>query len=132
MNTKKKVLLVDDDADFVDLHKALLEKHGYEVAVAYNGEQCKEKVKTDKPDVILLDIMMATVGDGMFVAQDLRRDEASKCIPIVVVTSVNRVPPYSIGSDEAWLPVDTFIEKPVEPDRLVAVIEKMVAAQPRT
>jgi len=132
MSTRKKVLLVDDDADFVDLHKALLERNGYEVAVAYSGDECKQKVKSDKPDVIVLDIMMATVGDGMFVAQDLRRDEASKYIPIVVVTSVNRVPPYSIGPDEAWLPVDTFIEKPVEPDQLVAVIEKMVAAQSRT
>ena len=127
MNSKKKVLLVDDDADFVDLHKVVLEKNGYEVAVAYNGDQCKQKVKSDKPDVIVLDIMMASVGDGMFVAQDLRKDEVCKDIPIIVVTAVNQTPPFNIGPDEAWLPVDVFLEKPVEPERLLAEIEKKVA-----
>ncbi len=132
MNSKKKVLLVDDDADFVEVHRAVLERNGYEVTVAYNGDECKQKVKSDPPDVIVLDIMMATVGDGMFTVQDLRRDEASKYIPIVVVTAVNQTFPYNIGPDEAWLPVDTFVEKPVDPEQLVAVIEKTVAAQPRT
>jgi len=127
VNSKKKVLLVDDDADFVDLHKVVLEKNGYEVAVAYNGDQCKQKVKSDKPDVIVLDIMMASVGDGMFVAQDLRKDEVYKDIPIIVVTAVNQTPPFNIGPDEAWLPVDVFLEKPVEPERLLAEIEKKVA-----
>ena len=127
MNSKKKVLLVDDDADFVDLHKVVLEKNRYEVAVAYNGDQCKQKVKSDKPDVIVLDIMMASVGDGMFVAQDLRKDEVYKDIPIIVVTAVNQTPPFNIGPDEAWLPVDVFLEKPVEPERLLAEIEKKVA-----
>ena len=127
MAAKRKVLLVDDDADFVTMNKVVLEKNGYEVIPAYNGRECLEQVKATSPDLIILDIMMSTVSDGMFVAQDLRREQPTKEIPIIVVTSVNQVPPYNIGPDQGWLPVDVFIEKPVAPDVLLEQVDKMLA-----
>ncbi len=128
---KKTILLVDDDADFVRMNKAVLENGGYDVIVACNGTECMEKAKASKPNLIILDIMMATVGDGMFAAQELRREQATREIPIIVVTSVNKVPPYNIGLDEAWMPADVFIEKPVAPEVLLDEVRKKLG-QPGT
>jgi len=124
MGAKRKVLVVDDDPAFVDMNKLVLETNGYEVITAYDGDECLERVETGKPDLILLDIMMKSVGDGMLVAQKLRKDEATKHIPIIVVSAVNQTPPFNIGPDDGWLPVDVFIEKPVAPDVLLDQVRK--------
>jgi len=127
MSAKAKVLLVDDDRDLVETLRTVLEKGGYEVDAAYDGAQCLEKVKTEPPDLVVLDIMMRTMGDGMYVAQHLREGEATKHIPIIVASGINRVPPYNLWPDEAWLPVDVFLEKPVEPDRLLESVRNTLA-----
>jgi len=124
MDAKKRLLLVDDDADFVETNRAVLEENGYDVIVAYNGRECLDQVKKSKPDLILLDIMMTTVGDGMFVAQDLRRNDATQDIPIIVITSLNQVSPYNMGPDDAWMPVDAFLQKPVVPEVLLETVKK--------
>lgn len=129
MDGKKKVLLVDDDVDFVDMNRAVLEANGYEVIAAHDGEQCLAKVESDMPDLIVLDIMMATVSDGMFVAQQLKKDEATKAIPILCVTGVNQVPPFNIGPDQGWLPVDVFIEKPISPQLLLEQVSKALGGR---
>jgi len=128
VSAKHKILLVDDDKDFVDTIRTVLESGGYEVVAAYDGEACLEKAKTEAPDGIILDIMMRTLGDGMFVAQRLREDEATQKIPIIVVSAINRVPPYNLWPDEAWLPVDVFLEKPVEPEALLAEVRKVLGS----
>lgn len=124
MSAPKRVMVVDDDPDLVAIHRAVLEANGYEVVAADSGEDCMAKVKAELPDLIVLDIMMRTVGDGMFCAQELRRDEATRDIPIIVLTSVNQRPTFNIGIDEGWLPVDVFIEKPIAPEQLVAHVRK--------
>ena len=126
MSAKPKVLLVDDDEDFVEANRVVLEADGYEVIAASNGEEGLEKARTTEPDVVVLDIMMRTIGDGMYVAHDLRRDEATKNIPIIVVTGINAVPPYNLWPDEAWLPVDVFMEKPVLPGVLLEEVRKIL------
>ena len=126
MSARKKIMLVDDDMDFVSLHKGILEDNGYEVIVAYNGGECREKLKGGHPDLIVLDIMMTSSGDGMYVAQDLRKDEATRDIPIIVLSSVNEVPAFNIGADDAWLPVDEFLEKPVASEQLLEQIKKLL------
>ena len=131
MNAKPKILLVDDDEDFVEANRIVLEADGYEVIAASDGEEGLGKARTSEPDLIVLDIMMRTMGDGMFVAQQLRKTEATRNIPIIVVTSINRVPPYSLWPDEAWLPVDVFIEKPVLPGVLLEEVRKKLG-RPRT
>ena len=126
MSAKPKVLLVDDDKEFVESIRTVLESDGYEVIPAYDGGEGLGKAKTTDPDVIVLDIMMRTMGDGMYVAQDLRRDEAAKNIPIIVATGINAVPPYNLWPDEAWLPVDVFMEKPVLPGVLLEEVRKIL------
>ena len=126
MRPKKKVLLVDDDADFVEMNKAVLEKNGYEVVTAHCGAACQDKVKTTRPDLVVLDIAMHGVGNGVLVAYSLRHDEATKGIPIIVVSAVNKALPTEIGPDRERLPVDVFLEKPVPPDVLVTQVGKLL------
>lgn len=83
---KKKILMVDDERDFVDMVKMRLEKNGYEVIPAYNGKEALEKGKIDKPDLILLDILMPEL-DGYSTLKELKQIETTKDIPVLVLTA---------------------------------------------
>lgn len=124
MPAAKTVLLVDDDADFVATHKAVLEQNGYQVAVAYDGRQCLEMVQADKPDLIVLDVMMATTSEGFDVSRELRNREHTKNIPLLLVTAINDTVPFKYEPEGTWLPVDSLIEKPVSPERLLAEVDR--------
>ena len=82
----KKILLVDDDVDFITITQAQLQKSGFDVEVAYNGEECLEKVTKNNPDLILLDVMMPGK-DGFDVCEKLKTDEETKRIPIILLTA---------------------------------------------
>ena len=124
MSPRKKVLLVDDDSDFVDINKAVLEENGYEVAVAYSGKECLEKVEADKPDLIVLDVMMATVSEGFDVSRQLRNCEHTKTIPLLILTSINDTVPFKYEPDETWLPADALLEKPVPQQHLLDEVDQ--------
>lgn len=124
---KKNVLIVDDDFDFVEMNRLVLENNGYEVSVAYNGKECLDKVQSKKPDLIILDVMMTTGDEGFDVSRDLRNSEQTKNIPILMVTSINDTVPFKFEPDETWLPVDDFLEKPVEPEQLLDKVSKILA-----
>jgi len=124
-----KVLLVDDDVDLVEVNKTLLEAKSHEVVSAHNSQDGREKAKAEKPDVIVLDVMMEKKTAGFDLARELRSDEDTKNIPIIMLTAVNQEVPWRFGPDEIWLPVDEFIEKPVDPDKLLAAVEKALSSQ---
>jgi len=87
MNTKKRILVVDDEPDFCAIVQGQLEKEGFEVELAYNGVEGLEKVKANPPDAIVLDVMMPEK-DGYEVCKELKNDEAYADIPIVLLTAV--------------------------------------------
>jgi len=116
-----KVMIVDDDEDFVEIERTILEAEGFEVMVAYNGKQCIEKVQDTRPDIIILDIQMTTEYDGVNAAQYLRDHQDTSDIPIIVVTSK---PIYSIYPDEEWYPTDEFINKPIDRSDLIEKVKK--------
>jgi two-component system, OmpR family, alkaline phosphatase synthesis response regulator PhoP len=124
--TGKKVLLVDDDADFVEMNKAVLENHGYEVLTAYNPQEGLARAKAGKPDLIVVDVMMTTPTDGFHLTHSLRGAEETKSVPILMVTSVNQTVPYKFEPDETWLPVDAFLEKPIQPERLLEEVGRRI------
>ena len=78
----KKILIVDDDPSFVDAVAALLDENGYNTASADNGEKGAAKAKEVKPDLILLDVMMTTRGEGFDISRDLNKDPITKNIPV--------------------------------------------------
>ncbi len=126
MSAPKVVLLVDDDADFVEQNRILLKESGYEVLAAYNGRQCLETVERRLPDLIVLDMMMESRTEGFNLARDLRNNEHTKNIPLLMITSVNDTIPFRVEPDATWLPVDVLIEKPVDPSLFLEVVNRIL------
>ena len=124
----KRVLLVDDDRDFIESTKAVLEEK-YEVLVAYDGDEGIEKARSEKPDLIILDVIMPTE-DGFSAAEKLKEDPELSAIPIMMLTSFGtRMAketqiPRSKGFD---LQSEDYIEKPVEPDELLRHADQLLS-----
>ncbi|MBS3762775.1 MAG: response regulator [Planctomycetes bacterium] len=124
---EKKVLLVDDDEEFVEVTKILLENNDYTVATAHSGKEVQKTTLEEEPDLVILDVMMETESAGFEAARLLRSEEATKDIPIIMLTAVNEKYPYGFESNEIWLPVDKFFEKPVEPDELLLEVKNSLS-----
>ncbi len=127
MSAGKTVLLVDDDGDFVNMNRVLLEENGYKVQAAFNAKQCLEMVAAEKPSLIILDMMMENKNEGFDLSRELRNSEYTKDIPLVMITSVNDSIPFRIEPDKTWLPVDALIEKPVDPALLLSVVGRILS-----
>ena len=120
-----KILVVDDDPDLVYGLCLCLEAAGHQVITAKNGVEGLEKIKNEKPDLIVLDVMMETSTEGFQLAIKVRSpDPTSKykdfqSIPILMLTSIHDTTPVRFGPQEDYLPVDMFVEKPISPDDLI-------------
>jgi CheY-like chemotaxis protein len=121
---QQKILLVDDDVDFLEVTASLLEEGGYEVDTAVSGKDARKRVLDVSPDLIVLDVMMETDLAGVETARWLRSQEATRKTPIIMLTGVNQEVPFKLGPDDIWLPVDEFLEKPVSGDRLLGVVRQ--------
>lgn len=106
-----------------------LESAGYNVATAHNGEDGKKQALDSEPDLIILDVMMETDSAGFEVARWLRSEENTERIPIIMLTAINQKFPMQFDKDEIWLPVDEFLEKPVNPDDLLEIVKSKVSAE---
>ena len=123
-----KVLMIDDDPEFVDAISNLLDAKGYEVHTASNGKDGVAKAKAENPDIILLDVMMTTKHEGFDTAREMHEDDAVKGIPIIIMTGIRREMnlPFGFEPDEAWLPVKTVLEKPVKPEVLLGAVAEHI------
>ena len=123
-----KVLMIDDDPEFVDAISNLLDAKGYEVHTASNGKDGVEKAKAEDPDILLLDVMMTTKHEGFDVARELHEDETARNIPIIIMTGIRREMnlPFGFEPDETWLPVKQVLEKPVKPEVLLKAIAEHI------
>ena len=127
---KTKILIVDDDLDFTDATKAILESKGYLVVTAPNKTEAMEKVRADKPDLILLDVMMIGGQDGFEMSRELKKDSQLREIPILMLTAVKEktgIGFKSTAGDPDWLPVEGFMDKPIDPQELQAEIERLLS-----
>jgi CheY-like chemotaxis protein len=125
---KKSVLLVDDDEVFVAAVTAVLGSR-YEVRTASNGTEARKSIDERRPDLIILDVMMDYMSEGFDVARKLRTETETKTIPLIMLTGVDRMYDYRIEQDESWVPCDRFLEKPVEPETLLAEVEALIGPQ---
>lgn len=127
MAEQKRVLLVDDDVDFVEIIRTVLEEAGFNVITAYEGGDGLKKAREARPHVIVLDYMMTRPTEGAFVAQELKDDPDLRDIPIVLLTSVGSVHPWwGVKKHDEYLPVDVFLDKPIQPERLVEEIRSLL------
>ncbi len=119
-----KILVVDDDPDFVHLTRRILQRKGYEVVTAASGQQALAVMRKEKPDLVLLDIMMSYILDGLDVSREMAQDPALKDVPVIMVTSLTGARAEAAQLSGEYGPVDEWIHKPIDPDRLLARIEE--------
>jgi CheY-like chemotaxis protein len=122
-----KVLVVDDDPDFVKVTSRVLEKAGHEVVSAANGAEALKAMRQDTPDVVLLDIMMSYILDGLDVSREMAEDPTLKDVPLIMVTSLTGVRGSGMFPTDEYIPVDEWLSKPVEPEILLARIDEAVS-----
>ncbi len=129
METKAKILIVDDDPDFVEIHTAVLEANGYQTAAAYTPEEAWACLASWQPDLIMLDVMMPKGTEGFHFAYRLRADQQHRHLPVLMVTQINEVADFRFSpeTDGDFLPVEDFVEKPVRPEELVRRVESLLA-----
>ena len=129
-----KILIIDDDPDMVLAARLCLEGAGHGVIEAGSGEEGLEKIRQDTPDLIVLDVMMDTTTEGFQLALTLRSQDpnseyaAYRDIPIIMLTAIHTTSPVRLGPDEEFLPVDAFIDKPIDPDNLVQRVAELLKA----
>lgn len=128
MSAKKKILIVDDDRDFVESNRDLLEANGYEVIAAYDGASGLALAKQARPDLMILDVMMATNTEGFEVSRKIPESPELRNMKVLMVTGIRREMhlPFTFEPDETWLPVDSLFEKPITPATLLAEIQKRI------
>lgn len=122
-----KILIVDDDPDMVEASRIVLERDGHSVDSASNVDEGLKKVADTGPDLLILDVMMQEPDDGLRLARQVRR--AGNTLPILMLTSVNRALGIQIGKDAEMVPVDEFVEKPLDPATLSAKVKELLAAR---
>ena len=127
-----KVLLIDDDPDFIAAVKTTLESNGYSTVIAYTGEDGLLAVRKDNPDIILLDVMLPEM-DGYAVCKELKEDKKTHLIPIIMLTSVGQklAEPDYAKAIAVTHKADDFIEKPIEEKELLKRIRKLIGPMRR-
>ena len=129
MGSAKRLLIVDDDRDFVEAVACSLEASGYTVFRAHDGAEGVKLAKLERPDLILMDIMMKERTEGFFAIHEIRRDPTLKTVPIFVLSSFcTRLPDFEIPSSGGWLEHDMFIAKPVDTVQLLERIRQRLTA----
>lgn len=124
----KKILIVDDEPEAIDYASAVLEENGYIAIGAEDGIEGIEKARVEKPDLVLLDIMMPGKG-GIAMYRDLRMDEETKDIPVIIITGVARGQRFeeSMMRKDPDIPLpEGYIEKPMKPEGLLELIGKLL------
>lgn len=118
--TDKKVLIVDDEKDIVETIKFVLESEGISCITAYDGEEALNKAKTEKPDLIILDVMLPKI-NGYKICRLLKFDTKYKDIPILMVTARSQEEDKLIGADTG---ADEYITKPFNIDDVITLVKK--------
>ena len=119
-----RILVVDDDPDFVEITRVALEREGFEVSAAASGSEALARARVSRPDLVIMDVMMDSILDGLGASHDLRADRRLRDVPVVMVTSIAESEYASMFPTDESLPVDAFLTKPVDPSRLVAEIRR--------
>lgn len=130
--SKAKILLVDDDPDLVEAMRMVLEGAGYDCVHALSGSRALEMLPREKPDLMILDVMMDDMTEGFHVAYKIRKPEAGlepyRDLPIIMLTAIGQRTgmKFDPRTDGDYLPVDDFVEKPVQPKVLLEKVQTLL------
>lgn len=120
-----KILIADDDPDYVLICRRILEAEGYEVLEAANGTQALEVMRQQRPDLLLLDVMMTTTLEGVEISKELESDPDLKDIPVVMISSIATTE-YAPEFPEERVPIEGWISKPLQPAVLLGTVRRFV------
>jgi CheY-like chemotaxis protein len=126
----KRIFIVDDDLDFLEMHSTVLKNRGYEVTTAQSAKECLEKLDADRPDLVVLDVMMEKFDAGFEVAKKIKKK--SPRLPVILLTSIGIQTGLEFSSNADVLEItgaDLLLDKPVSPDDFVAAIERLTGAE---
>jgi two-component system alkaline phosphatase synthesis response regulator PhoP len=131
MSERTRLLIIDDDPDFVEGIKSILVNAEYDVDVAHNPDDGFNALKADPPDLLLLDIMMGRGAEGIMLARKIRKDEKLREIPVLIITGIREQMAFLFPGEPVhprFVPVDELVEKPVDPDFLLERVDALLKA----
>ena len=123
-----RILVVDDDPDFVEATRIVLENKGHhQVLSASSGDESLQVIRAQSPDLVILDVMMSSILDGLNVSQELQNDPDHKDTPIIMVTSIANTDYAELFPTDEYVHINAFMTKPVAPDQLLAQVDRLLA-----
>jgi len=125
--SQAKILVVDDDPDFVEAMRLTLEPNGYTVISAASGDEGLARVASESPDLVILDVIMASVLDGLQMSRRMQENPQHKRIPILMVTSIANTDYAALFPTDEYISIDGFLSKPVTP---TVLLERVAALLP--
>ena len=121
-----KILIIDDDPDFVDATRLVLEKEGHRVIQAANGSAGYQTARSEKPDLVVLDVIMDSVLDGLSTSDQMHEDESTRDIPILMVTSIANTDYAELFPTDDLVHIRAFLSKPITPAALIKQVNKLL------
>lgn len=125
----KRILIVDDDADMRLAVKTVLSSAGYEILEASNHQEAERAMRSGPVHLVVLDVMMETDTEGFHLAHQIRRDEKTKDVPIIMFTCIEKQTglTFDVKSSGDYLPVQAFLRKPLDPEELKREVARLLA-----
>jgi len=123
-----RILVIDDDPDFVEATRMVLEAAGYEVKAAGGAEEGLALISSSNPNLVILDVMLPSGFEGFEVARRVREELGLRELPMVILSNVHnaKAAGYRFAPDSNYLPVDVFLDKPVSPEALVETVQQLL------
>jgi DNA-binding response OmpR family regulator len=131
MTQQKRLLIIDDDPDFAEGIKSILDAANYNVDVAYNPKDGLQALQTEKYDLLLLDIMMGRGAEGIMIARKMRKDARLREMPVLIITGIREQMAFLFPGEPVhprFVQVDELVEKPVEPKLLLEKVSALLQA----
>lgn len=131
MSTQRKLLIIDDDPDFVDGIRSILKTADYQVDAAYNPKDGFKALETGQYDMLLLDIMMGRGAEGIMVARKMRKDAKLRDMPVLIITGMREQIAFLFPGEQVhprFVAVDELVEKPIEPKLLLEKVSALLKA----
>ncbi len=124
------VLVIDDDSDFSEYLRIILEAHGYRVRCEPDAARGAAALRADRPDLVILDAMMSYNFQGLDLIKEIRGDPALATLPVILVSAVLRTPEHALLEELPANAIDAFLVKPIEPSLVLEHVERLIAGRP--
>lgn len=122
-----KILVVDDDPDFVEMTRLVLERAGHQVSAASSGDEGYTRARMERPDLVILDVIMDSVLDGVSTSQRIHDDPELQSLPVIMVTSIANTDYAELFPTDEYIHIDAFLSKPVMPASLLRQVDRLLA-----